>query len=269
MARLRLWNNKPRHARPDPELPRYRPHKRSLLIAVLSALAVVLGFTAAETASHSTGPVSSVSPRAAAGPSPTTGSGDSPTTTTSIPTIIGTVPSTIPVTQPGDIAAPTPVPSPTSPSAASHVVNPPSPQPCTPSELAVSTATDSSNYRPGSDVRVTTELKDLGTPCVFTPVRTGQYECGTSLVVNSSSGNQIWPVQGQSEQCAQPATTVLEPGYSESVSVSWDQQYLAKSSGSEAQAPRGNYQALGRWSWSGPGQRTYTLGADSSPFTIG
>lgn len=261
MARLRLWHHRPRHARPEPDLPRYRPRKTSLAIAVLSALAVVMAFTVAETTSHSAGPASSVSPRTDAAPTPRPA--DSPPTT--IPTIIGTVPSpTLPAPLPRNAPAPA-----RSPSDDSQVVNQPAPQPCTPSELAASTATDSSSYRPGSPVRVTTELRDDGGPCVFTPAKAGQYECGTSLVVDGASGDQVWPVPGQSEQCAQPSATVLQHGYTESVSVSWDQQYLPRSSSPEAQAPSGSYEAVGKWSWNGPGQQVYTLSADSAPFTIG
>jgi hypothetical protein len=148
-------------------------------------------------------------------------------------------------------------------------VAPAAPAPCTPGDLSITTVTATSSYQPGVAIDITTELEAIGSPCQLTPVESGAYSCGASVIVNGPSGSQVWPMADQGEQCAQPAAGVLQPGYGQNVTVAWNEQYFDPSAGTVAQVPPGQYQAFGTWTWSaGSGQTPYTVTAASSAFDI-
>ncbi|HLI75217.1 MAG TPA: hypothetical protein VKU86_15175 [Acidimicrobiales bacterium] len=143
---------------------------------------------------------------------------------------------------------------------------PPPPPLCTPGDVTMSTTTDSSSYSPGQTITATTTVVDR-VACVFTPVAAGQYNCGTSVVFTDGHGQQVFPLPGQSEQCAQPASATLQPGQAESVAITWNGMLPVL--GVPSGAPPGQYTAVGTWTWSaGPGQSPYSVTASSPAFTI-
>jgi len=118
-------------------------------------------------------------------------------------------------------------------------------------------------------IDLTTQLRALYSPCELDPVAIGTYNCGTSIVVNGPAGSQVWPMQNQGEECAQPAPTVLQPGYGEEVTVSWNGELADPSSGTVTDAQAGQYQAFGTWTWSaGIGLDPYSFTGASEPFNI-
>jgi hypothetical protein len=120
----------------------------------------------------------------------------------------------------------------------------------------------------GSPVTVTTTIEDVAT-CVLVPVPTGAYSCGTSVTVADAGGSQVWPVPGQSEQCAQPSPSTLDPGATISVTVVWTGLSNLPGTSTDVPAPPGSYTAKGTWSWAGPsGQGPVTVSATSVPFTM-
>lgn len=220
----------------------HRPTFVSSLVAALLAVGVVLGFVVART----TGP--SVPSRGNA--LPTTSAPAVPST--SLPSrVAGTT--TVPTTAPPQSASATPSGS-------------PGPGPCTPSEVVISTATDSSSYGPGSTVTVTTLVRGVQA-CVFQPVAVGPYSCADTVVITDAGGTQAWPWPGQAEQCSPPSATVLEPGVTDSLRAAWNGWVY--SGGSPQQAPPGVYQAVGTWAWSaGAGRAPYEVSTRSQPFTM-
>jgi hypothetical protein len=130
-----------------------------------------------------------------------------------------------------------------------------SPGPCKSSDLSISTTTGSSSYGLGSSVTAVTKVVD-DTACVFTPLPSGQYSCPATLVFVDGNGNQVYPVNGQGEQCASVSSGTLHPGSALTVTLNW------------AATTDGQYRAVGVWSWSGSGSPSQVT-ADSSAFTVG
>lgn len=128
------------------------------------------------------------------------------------------------------------------------------PQLCNPADGTITTTTDRTSYQSGDTVTATTTLRDT-VSCIFQPHPTGQYDCGTSLVFDESSGTQVFPASGQPEQCVQPAPSTLKPGQTQSVSLTWPA------------VPSGQFTAVATWSWNGPSQ-PYTVNVGSAPFTV-
>lgn len=138
---------------------------------------------------------------------------------------------------------------------------------CTPSDVSVSAASDANSYPPGATVEVKTVVQDLRA-CTFDPQGAGNYPCPSNVVVVQSGGGQVWPMPKQGEKCSPPAAQVLEPGDQVSLNAAWPQQVASAAGGTE-QAPPGNYQVLGTWSWSaGSGQTPYQIQAYSGSFSV-
>lgn len=129
------------------------------------------------------------------------------------------------------------------------------PGPCTTSDLTITTTTDAASYVPGAPVTATTRLVDE-TACVFTPVPSGEYHCPTTIDFVDSNGDQVYPVSGQGEQCADVTGGTLSPGATRSVAVQWPEQAA------------GQYKAVGTWSWSAVSGPAVQAGADSSTFSV-
>lgn len=140
-------------------------------------------------------------------------------------------------------------------------------KPCAPSDLTITTSTDRSSYSPGVSITVTTRLVS-SVACEFTLFPAGIYNCGESIVVDTWSGEQVFPTLGQSEQCASLPEGVLTPGSAETATIVWNQRTLLPTGGT-GQASPGRYEAIGSWSWgSGAEGAPYEVAADSAPFTI-
>jgi hypothetical protein len=138
--------------------------------------------------------------------------------------------------------------------------------PCAPGDLSITTATDNSSYSPGAQVTVTSHLVD-DVACVFTPVQAGQYSCPATVLVADASGSQVYPMSGQSEECAGVPSESLQPGTVVTVTSGWPQQTMGPSG--PAQAAGGQYRAQVIWVWSaGSGAAPYQVTADSPPFSI-
>jgi hypothetical protein len=222
----------------------HRPALSSSVLAALLAVGVVLGFVAVRTVTQHDTARSSVSSTTVP-----------PTTTTtgvqhSAPPTVASTTTTTAASQ-----AASPAPSPTS-------------RLCTPSDVSVSSSSDASSYPPGAVVRVSTEVQDL-VACTFHPQGGGNYPCPSNVVVVQSGGGQVWPVPGQGEQCSPPADQVLEPGDAVTLRAAWPEQ-VETTGGTTEQAPAGDYQVLGTWSWAaGSGQVPYQVQAYSPVFYVG
>jgi hypothetical protein len=139
--------------------------------------------------------------------------------------------------------------------------------PCNPSDVTVTTATDSSSYSPGAQVKVTSRLVD-DAACAFTPVQSGEYSCPATVLVVDGSGSQVYPMSGQKEQCADVPSETLAPGTVVTVTSAWPQQVMGTTG--PGQAPSGQYRAQVIWIWSsGGGAAPYEVTADSPPFSVG
>jgi hypothetical protein len=131
----------------------------------------------------------------------------------------------------------------------------------------ITTTTDRSSYTRGASVRVSTRLVSSAA-CVLELVRSGRYDCGESVVIDTWSGEQAYPALGHGEQCGDPPREVLTPGTADSETVVWNQR-TALAAGGTGETPPGRYQAIGSWSWrAGGGMPPYEVAADSAPFTI-
>lgn len=133
-------------------------------------------------------------------------------------------------------------------------------------DLSIATTVDHSSYASGASVTVLTKLV-VKTACDLDLVPEGEYRCGESVMVDNSSGKQVFPVPGQGEQCGVLPKGLVRPGTTDSDSAVWDQRtHLDSGTG---QAPPGRYLGVGRWSWSaGTGRAPYEVSADSATFTI-
>ncbi len=141
------------------------------------------------------------------------------------------------------------------------------PKPCLPGDLTITTTTDRASYSPGGSITVLTKLVST-VACEFTLFPAGQYDCGESIVVDTWSGEQVFPSLGQSEQCAALPQGILTPGSAETATLIWNQRTNLASGGS-GQASPGRYEAIGSWSWnSGAAGAPYQVAVDSAPFTI-
>lgn len=222
----------------------HRPRLSSSIMAALVAIGVVLGFVVVRSVTHNDTARSSASSTTTVPPS---------TTTTGVQhSVPPPVPSTTTTTPPKQATSPPP-------STTSSL--------CTPSDLTVSAASDAGSYSPGQVVQVTTEVNDV-VACTFHPQGAGSYPCPSNVVVVESGGGQVWPVPGQGEQCSPPANQVLEPGDQVTLRAAWNEQVATTAGGTE-QAPAGNYQVLGTWSWAaGSGQGPYQVQAYSGTFYV-
>jgi hypothetical protein len=138
--------------------------------------------------------------------------------------------------------------------------------PCAPGDLSITTATDNTSYAPGAQVTVTSHLVD-DVACVFTPMQAGQYSCPATVLVVDATGSQVYPMSGQSEECAGVPSETLQPGTVVTVTSGWPQQTMGPSG--PAQAPGGQYRAQVIWVWSaGSGSAPNQVAADSPPFSI-
>ena len=210
----------------------HRPTFTASIFAALLAVGVVLGFVAFRTTDQ---PARSALPPSTSVPAPV----HVPTTTLP-PTTTATTPPTTP---------------PTTDAVATQV------GPCRRADLQV---TVSVSGGPGA-TEVTTELRDIA-PCTWQPVTVSGYPCPDTIVVVDAGGSQVWPAPGQAEQCSTPAGRVLTPGQDESLSATWDNRVLA--GGATTPAPRGQYAAVGTWSWATDGGRP-DQASQSQPFTLG
>lgn len=139
-------------------------------------------------------------------------------------------------------------------------------QPCSASDVVITTTTDNAAYQAGQAVQIVTTLTDVRA-CIYRPVDSGPYMCPVWIVVDNPGGGQAWPWPDQSEVCSAPAATTLEPGATESVRTTWNGQ--VSQGGAAAQAPPGSYVAHGTWAWStGAGTPPKIVDAPSAPFTI-
>jgi hypothetical protein len=137
---------------------------------------------------------------------------------------------------------------------------------CSPGDVSITTTTDSASYNPGADVTVTSRLVD-DAACVFTPVQSGQYSCPTTVLIVGGSGSQVYPMNGQKEDCADVPAETLEPGTAVTVTSMWPEQTMG--SGGPGQARGGQYRAQAVWAWSaGSGAAPYQVAADSPPFSV-
>lgn len=113
---------------------------------------------------------------------------------------------------------------------------------------------------------VTQLVSDVACSLALFPA--GQYDCGESIVVDTWSGEQVFPMLGQAEQCANLPQGILSPGSVETATIVWNQRTI-QASGGTGQAPPGRYEAIGSWSWSsGADGQPYQVAVDSTPFTI-
>lgn len=228
----RLWSNATRRS-PVP----HSPALGSSIIAAVLAVGLVLGLVAVRSNDHTTSGVR---------PIPPTSMPRSPTTTA------GRHVSATEPTAPPTTSIPPPV---TSTTAA------PSSALCTAADVTVSTKTPDAAYPPGESLEVTTEVTDV-TACTFDPIATD--DC---IVVDESSGGQVWPWPNQGEQCSPPAASVLDPGDVETLQAIWNQQVQSVDGQSEA-APPGSYVAVGTWSWASGGSSPHQAAAASTPFNV-
>ena len=192
--------------------------------------------------------------------------GGKPAATLHLPPITTTTVSGATSTAPAPPVASIPVAVPTTagPSTTTTTTGPIGP--CSPSDLTVSTITDRSVYAPESPVTITTTVQDVAA-CQFQPTTAPGSSCPVVLSVIDSSGNQVWPSGGLTEQCSVPAGGVLHPGQTLSIDGPWDQKTEAGGTPTAYQVPPGSYRAVGTWTWSGPtGPRQ--AAQTSSPFTI-
>ena len=152
---------------------------------------------------------------------------------------------------------------------------------CSSGDVSLVTATDASGYAPGAPVRITTTVRDL-VACLFEPAAASSGDgagagssCATTVAVTDAAGDRVWPVPGQVEQCAPVAATALVPGQTLDVAVVWTGVADVPGSPLDLPAPPGRYQAVGTWSWSGPGEPAssgaapVSASAVSAPFTVG
>ena len=107
------------------------------------------------------------------------------------------------------------------------------------------------------------------TKCDVDLVPAGEYACGESIVVDTWSGDQVFPSLGQDEQCGRLPSGALLPGEADTATLVWDQKTSQSAGGSGDQAAAGRYVAIGSWSWSaGAGQPPYQVAASSASFTL-
>ena len=145
---------------------------------------------------------------------------------------------------------------------------PPAVGPCTPNDVTIVTTTDAPAYSPGATVTAETELVD-NVACDYTPVAAGPYSCPTTIVFTNSSGQQVYPVQGQGEQCAPLDGGYLTPGATRTVTVKWPQQGAITTSPTQPSADQ--YYAIGQWTWSSAGAGApgpFQASAASPPFVV-
>lgn len=141
------------------------------------------------------------------------------------------------------------------------------PRSCAPGDLTITTSTDRSSYSPGDSITVVTKLVS-SVVCSLTLFPTGQYDCGESIVVDTWSGEQVFPTLGQSDQCANLPQGLLTPGSAETATLVWNQTTTLPAGGT-GQASPGRYEAIGSWSWnSGAAGAPYQVAVGSAPFTI-
>jgi hypothetical protein len=156
---------------------------------------------------------------------------------TTAPSTQAPVPTTAPVATPATTPTTTPKPAPApAPAVAAKSAAPL--VPCTTSDLSVVTTTSGNSV--GSPVRITTTITAVHS-CIFQPAAVQPGNCPSWIVVDQAGGSQVFPASDQVESCNPPAAQTMNPGSSESVSVSW-----IPPSGSA-----GTYQAVGIWGWSG------------------
>ncbi len=232
-ARLkRLWSSLGRKS----SVP-HRPGWTASVLAALLAIGVVLGFVATR------------------GNHAVNGAFASTTTTSTAP------PATVPSTTTTSTTAPPPTTTTTAAAVASGL------GPCAPSEVQLSVSTNQSTYSPGTYVTVTTAFTDVA-PCVYSPESASNVSCPVYLYVDNSSGSQVWPLAGQSEDCTPPSEGTLSPSQQEVVRVEWNQA-VAGPGGKTVQAAAGEYEAVAVWSWyAGSGVRPYEE-QESSNFVVG
>lgn len=211
----------------------HRPTFTTSLFAALLAVGLVLGFVAFRPTDQST--------RGALPPGSSTTTTPRHVTTTVPPTTTQTAsPPTTPPTTTAAAAPPT--------------------GPCTRSEVEVSVSVGGS----AGITDVTTVLHDL-TACVWQPVTVSGYPCPDTIAVVDADGRQVWPAPGQGEQCSTPATEVLTPGQTLSLSAAWNNQ--VPSGGGTTAAPPGRYAAVGTWSWATVGGQP-DQASQSEPFSL-
>lgn len=137
---------------------------------------------------------------------------------------------------------------------------------CSPADLTITTTVDRSSYAPGVPVTVLTTLV-VKTTCELVLVPSGEYKCGDSVMVDNSSGKQVFPAPGQGEQCGVLPRGLVTSGTIDSDSAVWNPRTIP--AGATVQAPTGRYMAVGSWSWNaGRGKAPYELSVDSAIFTI-
>jgi len=247
-------------------------------VAAIAVVGIVVGLGIAATTRSVNGPGSLAAPAPAPDPGPASSAAASsaaaspaaaspagPTPASSVAGLEPTKAATTGVADPPTRATP----SPHDPASTTTTSAPPpmAPGQCTADDVTVTTATDASAYGPDGPVTITTTIRDA-LACVLDPVPTGPYDCGTSVTVDNGTGARVWPVPGQSEQCAQPPATALSPGAGLSVGVVWTGLSNVPGTGSDLPAPPGEYVAAGTWSWAGPSGQTVTVTGDSPPFAL-
>jgi len=133
--------------------------------------------------------------------------------------------------------------------------------------VTITTTTDKSSYSSGKPVTIVTKLVS-NAACDLELVPSGQYECGESVVVDTWSGQQAYPMLGQGEQCGSLPKGAVTPGTAESATVVWNPKASAPSVGGAAAQPN-RYQAVGSWSWSdGSDKPAFEVAVDSAPFSV-
>jgi hypothetical protein len=138
---------------------------------------------------------------------------------------------------------------------------------CAPADLTITTTTDHASYARGARITTETELVSDKT-CELGLVPSGPYTCPESLVVDAWSGEQVFPAQGQTEQCGDLPGGLVVRGTSEVETVVWDQTTVLRS-GRTGRAAPGRYVAIGSWSWnSGNPAAPYEVAADSPAFEL-
>jgi hypothetical protein len=164
-----------------------------------------------------------------------------PTPTTApnlqVPVVVPTtVPTTVPASTPTTVAKPAPKPAVAAVQAAPLA-------PCTTSDLSVVTTetgatVPSGAFAVGTPNTVTTTVSAVRS-CIFQPAAVQPQNCPTWIVVNALDGpGPGFPNTTSTEACSPPAGQTMNPGSSESVSISWTPTTV------------GTYQAAGTWGWS-------------------
>lgn len=172
---------------------------------------------------------------------------------TTAPSVQAPTPTTAPAAAP--TATPTTAPKP-APAAAPVVAAKSAPiAPCTTSDLSVVTTTSGNSV--GSPVRVTTTITAVHS-CIFQPAAVQPGDCSSWIVVDQAGGSQVFPSSTQTESCNPPTGQTMNPGSSESVSVTW----------TPPAGSAGTYQAVGIWGWASQSGSPNQISMPSQPFSV-